>query len=86
LQYALSGYIVQGGFISRRKEPPYKGFLVEPKSSRSTDPFAEWERVKRRQRHINRLGPILLVLTLLLAAWGVIDPIGPDFNWGPMWR
>lgn len=33
-----------------------------------------------------RLAMALLVLTLLLAAWGVIDPIGPDWNWGPMWR
>ena len=54
--------------------------------SRSTDPVAKWEAVKRKQRRIERMGIALLVLTLLLAAWGVIDPIGPDWNWGPMWR
>jgi len=54
--------------------------------SSSTDPLRRWRRVQRQQRFLRAFAAIAIVTTLLLAAWGVIDPIGPDFNWGPMWR
>jgi hypothetical protein len=42
--------------------------------------------VQRQQRFLRAFAAFAIVGTLLLAAWGVIDPIGPDFNWGPIWR